>query len=127
MSLGDFLKRIFTWWNGQTVATQFFTWRFGQKVGEDAQGNIFYRNADDSRRWVVYNGEAEASRIEPDWHGWLHRIWDTPPTERPLPRQSWEQPHQANLTGTMMAYAPSGSIRRSAPADHKDYEAWSPE
>ena len=67
MSLGSILKRIFTWWNGQTVGTQLFTWRKGQKVGEDRQGNIFYRTADDSKRWVIYNGEVEASRIDPEW------------------------------------------------------------
>jgi len=121
------IGRLFTWWDGQTLNTQFFTWRKGVKVGEDDQGNIFYRNADDSRRWVIFNGEAEASRVAPEWHGWLHRTWDAPPTIAPLPRKSWEKPHVANLTGTMAAYAPAGSLRRPAPADRKDYEAWTPE
>ena len=119
--------RAVTWWNGQTLGTQLFTWRKGEKVGEDAEGNTFYRNSDDSKRWVIYNGEAEASRVSPEWHGWLHRTWDTPPTEAPLPRKAWEQPHQENLTGTAMAYAPAGSIRRGDPEDRQDYEAWSPE
>ena len=34
---------------------------------------------------------------------------------------------RVNLTGTMLAFAPDGSIRRAAPADRSDYEAWSPE
>ena len=119
--------RAVTWWNGQTLGTQFFTWRKGEKVGEDAEGNTFYRNRDDSKRWVIYNGEAEASRVSPDWHGWLHRTWDTPPSEAPLPHKKWEQPHQENLTGTAMAYVPAGSIRRGDPEDRQDYEAWSPE
>ena len=121
------LLRAVTWWNGQTLNTQFFTWRKGVRVGEDTEGNIFYRTKDDSRRWVIFNGEAEASRIAPDWHGWLHRTWDTPPTERPLPRKAWEKPHQENLTGTPAAYAPIGSIRPPAPAPRRDYEAWQPE
>ena len=41
-----FLLRFFTWWNGQTFGTQFFTWRKGRRVGEDAQGNVFYQTAD---------------------------------------------------------------------------------
>jgi NADH:ubiquinone oxidoreductase subunit len=127
MSLGSIFKRIFTWWNGQTVGTQLFTWRKGQKVGEDRQGNIFYRTADDSKRWVIYNGEVEASRIDPEWHGWLHRIWDAPPSERPLVHRPCEKEHEPNHTGTAMAYAPKGSIRRAAPADMKDYDAWQPE
>ncbi|MFD1914284.1 NADH:ubiquinone oxidoreductase subunit NDUFA12 [Halodurantibacterium flavum] len=121
------LKRILTWWNSQTVGTQFFTWRFGNKVGEDEYGNVFYRNADNSRRWVIYKGESEASKISPEWHGWLHHTWNEPPTERPLARKVWEKPHQENLTGSAAAYAPPGSIRRAAPEPKKDYEAWQPE
>ncbi|WP_187428787.1 hypothetical protein ROLI_017670 [Roseobacter fucihabitans] len=121
------ILRSVTWWNGQTLNTQLWTWRNGAKVGEDSQGNIFYENKDKSRRWVIYNGEAEASRVDPDWHGWLHHTWDTTPTDSPLPHKSWEKPHQENLTGTAMSYAPKGSIRRSDPAPRSDYEAWSPE
>ena len=127
MSIFDPILRAVTWWNGQTLGTQLFTWRKGVKVGEDAEGNVFYRTKDDSRRWVVYNGEAEASRVSPDWHGWLHRTWDTPPSERPLPHKAWEKPHQENLTGTAAAYVPPGSIKRPDPMPRRDYEAWQPE
>lgn len=127
MAIVDTLKRWLTWWNGQTIGTQVFTARHGVKVGEDAQGNLFYRNNDDSRRWVIYNGEAEASRVSPDWHGWLHRTWDEPPTEQPLAHKDWEKPHVENLTGSPLAYAPPGSIRRVHPAERRDYEAWVPE
>ena len=121
------LARVFTWWDGQTFATQLWTWRKGERVGEDSAGNVFYRNADDSRRWVIFNGEAEASRIAPEWHGWLHRTWDEPPTEVEIKHQPWEKPHLPNLTGTDEAYAPTGSIRRADPKPASDYEAWSPE
>ncbi len=127
MGLLTGIKRVFTWWDGQTYGTQLWTWRKGRRVGEDAQGNVFYRNADDSRRWVIYSGEAEASKVDPEWHGWLHRTWDEPPTDKPLARKAWEKPHQENLTGTAMAYAPEGSIRRATPAPRRDYEAWTPE
>ena len=127
MGILNTVLRAVTWWNGQTLNTQIWTWRNGERVGEDDQGNIFYRNSDDSRRWVVFNGEAEASRVNPEWHGWLHRTWDELPTEKPLTRKAWEKPHQENLTGTALAYAPSGSIRRSEPAARSDYEAWTPE
>ena len=58
MGILNTLLRAVTWWNGQTLNTQLFTWRKGQKVGEDAQGNIFYQTADGKRRWVIFNGEA---------------------------------------------------------------------
>lgn len=121
------ILRACTWWDGATLNTQLWSWRKGVKVGEDEQGNIFYRTQDDSRRWVMFNGEAEASRVSPEWHGWLHHTFDKPPTEAPLPKKTWEKPHEENLTGTAMAYAPAGSIRRGAPAERRDYEAWSPE
>lgn len=121
-----FLTRLLTWWNGQTLGTQLFTWRKGIKVGEDEQGNLYYQTTGGKRRWVIYNGEMEASRVSPDWHGWLHFTWDTPPTQSPLLHKPWEKPHQENLTGTQAAYAPAGSIRRSEPALRQDYEAWTP-
>ena len=123
----SFLNRLVTWWNGSTVGTQLYTWRKGQKVGEDAQGNSYYQTRDGKRRWVMFNGEAEASRVSPDWHGWLHYTYDEAPTARPLAHKPWEQPHQPNLTGTVAAYAPSGSLRQAQPAERRDYEAWSPE
>ena len=126
MGLGHNIKRIFTWWDGQCFGTQLWTSRNGKKVGEDAQGNVYYHNADDSRRWVIYDGDNEATRVSPEWHGWLHHTWDEPPTAENLPRKTWEKPHQQNLTGTMDAYAPAGSIRRKAPEERTDYEAWTP-
>lgn len=119
--------RAVTWWNSQTLGTQLFTWRKGQKVGEDNQGNVFYQTADGKKRWVIFNGEAEASRIDPEWHGWLHHTWDEPPTKAPLKHKPWEKPHQENLTGTPAAYAPPGSIRRPDPVARSNYEAWQPE
>ncbi len=127
MALIDTMLRAVTWWNGQTIGTQIFTARNGVKVGEDDEGNVFYESRDGARRWVVYNGEAEASRVSPDWHGWLHHTWDEPPTKAPLPRKPWEKEHLENLTGTPQAYAPPGSIRKADPAPRSDYDAWSPE
>lgn len=127
MGILNTLLRAVTWWNSQTIGTQLFTWRNGVKVGEDAEGNVFYQTRDGSRRWVIFNGEAEASRISPEWHGWLHRTWDKPPTEAPLPRKPWEKPHLENLTGTAAAYAPPGSIRRPDPVERRDYDPWVPE
>ncbi|MDT0683374.1 NADH:ubiquinone oxidoreductase subunit NDUFA12 [Roseicyclus sp. F158] len=127
MGILNTLLRAVTWWNGQTLNTQFFTWRNGVKVGEDDAGNIFYRSKTGDRRWVIFNGMAEASRVSPDWHGWLHHTFEDPPAERPLQHKPWEKPHLPNLTGTDEAYAPAGSIRRVEPAPRSDYEAWSPE
>lgn len=122
-----FLLQMLTWWNGQTLGTRFHTWRHGEPVGGDEQGNLFYQTRDRKRRWVIFNGEAEASRVSPDWHGWLHHTFDAPPTTAPLPRRDWQQPHVPNLTGTAQAYVPPGSLLALGPARARDYEAWQPE
>ena len=81
------------------------------------------------RRWVVYKGYADASRVPSDWHGWLHHTFETPPSEEPLRRQPWEKDHHPNLTGTVYAYRPSGSLLtpQGRQASTADYEAWSPD
>ena len=125
----SFLSHIFTWWNDYTLGTRLFTWRKGQLVGSDDQGNRYYRERKGDRRWVIYNGVVEASRVPPEWHAWLHRLADSPPSERPLPAKSWEKEHLPNLTGTVGAYFPPGSLNeggRRARATG-DYEAWQPE
>jgi NADH:ubiquinone oxidoreductase subunit len=123
----SFLLRTLTWWNSQTLNTQFWTWRNGNKVGEDAEGNVFFQSKDGKRRWVIYKGEAEASRVSPEWHGWLHHTWNEPPTKAPLPHKTWEKPHQANLTGSDGAYHPAGSLYRADTEKRRDYDAWQPE
>jgi NADH:ubiquinone oxidoreductase subunit len=122
------LKQIFTWWNGQTLGTRFYTWRKGVRVGEDEFGNVYYRERKGSRRWVIYNGLAEPSMVPADWHGWLHYTVDTPPSETEYHRRAWQKPHRPNMTGTAAAYRPEGSLLKGAsrPAATGDYEAWRP-
>ena len=78
---------------------------------------------------MVYEGYAEASKVSPDWHGWLHYTFDEPPTVAPLARRSWEKDHRPNLTGTPLAWRPQGSLADEGirPAATGDYEAWKPE
>ena len=133
----NFLLRFFTWWNGTTLGTQFWTWRKGEFVGEDATGNRYFRTRGGTidpklgfeRRWVIYNGMAEASKVPPDWHGWLHHTVDTPPVEENYKAQSWQKPHRPNLTGTPAAHRPSGSTLAQGrrPKATGDYKAWTPE
>jgi NADH:ubiquinone oxidoreductase subunit len=129
MRLYDWLREILTWWHGQTLGTRIWTWRRGHLVGEDSLGNKYYRNADDSRRWVIFNGPVDASRIGAEWHGWLHHTFKEPPTERPFEIKEWEKEHIPNLTGTEGAFRPPGSVLTPAKREKArgDYEAWQPE
>jgi NADH:ubiquinone oxidoreductase subunit len=135
-SMKQFFLKLFTWWNGQTFGTQFWTWRFGELVGEDEQGNRYFRTRGGvidptlgfERRWVIYNGVAEASRIPPGWYGWMHHKVDTPPTAEAYAPREWEKAHLPNLTGTPAAYRPSGSTLASGkrPKATGDYQPWTP-
>ena len=79
------------------------------------------------KRWVIFSGEAEASYVSAEWHGWLHHTWDELPTEKPLIKQAWQLEHISNKTGTVEAYAPVGSIKKATPEPRRDYEAWRPQ
>jgi NADH:ubiquinone oxidoreductase subunit len=104
------------------------TWLWGHFVGEDKYGNRYYQNRAGTRRWVIYDGTVEASRVPPEWHGWLHHTYKDPPTVAPPRIKSWEKDHQPNLTGTDGAYHPPGSL--SETGEHSpatgEYEPWKP-
>jgi NADH:ubiquinone oxidoreductase subunit len=124
----SFLRMIFVWWRGATLGTLLTTWMYGEAVGTDGFGNRYYQSKA-GRRWVLYNGTVEASRVPPDWHGWLHHTFADPPTATKLPAKSWERDHQPNLSGTPRAYHPQGSLagEGTRPAATGDYQAWKPE
>lgn len=132
-----FLLGIFTWWNSSTWGTSLWTWRFGELVGQDEEGNRYYRTRGGKvdpgfqfeRRWVIYNGLVEASRVPPSWHGWLHHTVDLPPDMDGYKPFGWEKPHRPNYTGTVNAWRPRGSTLSTGkrPQATGDYQAWSPE
>lgn len=127
------LAKIFTWWDGATIGTTLFSARNGKRVGEDVFGNIYYQakkagTGPAGQRWVIYNGSNDASRVPPEWHGWLHHSYDEIP-ESYLPQaRIWEKEPSANMTGTAQAYRPAGALeqggRRAAATG--DYESWNP-
>jgi NADH:ubiquinone oxidoreductase subunit len=123
------LKQIFTWWDGATIGTALFTRRHGRKVGTDDYGNVYYQSKKGDRRWVIYNGSNDASRIPPDWYGWMHRQIDDLPDKALPPVRKFQKPATPNLTGTPAAYRPSGALERGGrrAAASGDYEAWMPE
>jgi NADH:ubiquinone oxidoreductase subunit len=116
-----------------SLGTRVHTWLFGEFVDTDASGNRYYRDRRSKggkreRRWVLYNGEAEPSRVPPEWHAWLHRIVADPPKPEALRPRPWQKPHQPNLTGTDRAYRPPGHTLRGGQRARGtgDYEPWIP-
>jgi NADH:ubiquinone oxidoreductase subunit len=128
------LGKLFTWWDGATIGTMVWSMRHGEHVGTDAQGNRYYRSRKPmpdgrERRWVIYDGANDASRVPAEWHGWLHNSYDGVPESHLPPPRIWEVDYTPNATGTGAAYRPQGALEmggRRAGATG-DYEAWSPE
>lgn len=120
--ISSFFRYVFGWWYNCTIGTQWFTFLNGKKVGEDDQGNVYYTQKKGAKRWVIYNGDIEASRVPPEWHAWLHYTVKETPLERPPVVKSWEKEHEANKTGSIDAYFPGGNKNKTG-----DYEAWTPQ
>jgi NADH:ubiquinone oxidoreductase subunit len=103
------------------------------KIGTDQFGNRYYeerrsRAGKPARRYVRYNGIAEASKVPADWHGWLHHTESTPPPAGGYNKHVWQLEHQPNVTGTSHAYRPDGHMLKGGkrkPATG-DYEPWNP-
>lgn len=110
-----------------------FTWRKGVLVATDQFGNRYYRGrrvraGRRERRWVVYKGAFDASKVPPEWFGWLHHLDAEPMPAGGEFHKPWVAPHQPNATGTAAAYRPPGSplmggLRKKVGGD---YEPWVP-
>ena len=128
-----FFSKIFTWWDGATIGTKLWSARNGEKVGTDAQGNTYFRSkpkeGQRERRWVIYEGANDASRVPSEWHGWLHQSYDEVPESHLPPARIWEVDYTPNATGTDKAYRPQGALEQGGRRARAtgDYEAWSPD
>ncbi len=106
----------------------------GVEIGRDDFGNRYYHSRSTpkgvrEKRWVIYAGEPEASKVPPEWHIWLHHTADAPIAKDSPYRKIWQKQHQQNLTGTAEAYLPPGHTLEGGKR-HKatgDYQAWQPE
>ena len=103
-----------------------FLW--GEIVGTDSFGNTYYiaPKKKDSfgrpKRWVLMKGRQEASKIPPEWHGWLHYTVDDPQEKA----YGWEKAHLPNLTGTPYAWLPPRLRDGENQEPQKTYEPWNP-
>ena len=117
------IKQIFTWWNYQTVGTFLYTLFFGKLVGKDSL-EISIILAKNGKRWVIYNGEINASKIDSDWYSWIHYQTENNPSKVKTNKHFWQKPHLENKTGTKDAYRPNKITKKQK--DFKKYESWKP-
>ncbi len=104
----------------------------GRKIGTDRFGNSYHESRRDylqygrKRRWVLFNGAADPTKVPPEWHGWLHHTAAAPLSETKT--HAWQVEHRPNPTGTALAWHPPGHDysggRRQVTTG--DYEAWTP-
>ncbi len=116
------------------ISLRVFTWIKGRYVGTDSYGNKYYRERflfmkpnRRPKRWVIFKGVAEGSKVPAEWYGWLHYSLEEPIRDRQ--KYFWEKPHRPNLTGTSLAYLPSKhSLKLSGDKKSKNsnYDAWVP-
>ncbi|KAI9021201.1 NADH dehydrogenase 1 alpha subcomplex subunit 12 [Hyaloraphidium curvatum] len=98
--------------------------KIGTKVGSDALGNEYYENLNEElgrERWVEYkqwSWGGQADKVTPEWHGWLHKMHDSPGTPE-VPRPKYLTPYTPNYTGSPQAYKPYSTTRAKI-------ESWTP-
>ncbi len=116
-----------------SLQIKLFTWRRGTLVGTDSFGNRYYRGTRKrtdgrERRWVMYEGSFDPSKVPPEWFGWLHYTTDEPLAVGSAFHKPWIKPHRPNPTGTETAYQPAGHPLMGGQRGKAtgDYEPWQP-
>jgi len=114
------------------LGTIIYTWIYGNFVGSDEYGNKYYCNSKkfnnpDSKRWIMFKGDIEASKIPPHWHSWLHKTTNDPPIKYKH-KYSWQKDHEENFTGTKKAFSPVSSSKSNEVVNNKskEYVKWRP-
>ena len=110
---------------------KFYCFFFAKKVGTDNYGNIYYfkknksvKNNYRERRFVLYKGVVEASKIPQEWNAWLHHVTGDAP-KLSLKKPKWIKSHIPNLTGTPFAY--EYKDKKDLKKIKNIYSVWSPD
>jgi NADH:ubiquinone oxidoreductase subunit len=103
------------------LGTLFYTKLFGHHIGTDMFDNKYYNtfSSGQEKRWVIYHGVPDPSKISAEWHGWLHFIQDVPLS---YSKTKWIP----NTTGTKFARNSITSIENFSQNALQCYESWSP-
>ena len=113
-------KQIFVWWNQQTLGTRLYTFLYGKLVGKDQLGNKYYENKKKNKRWVIYEGEIDASKISNEWYSWMHFTKNKLELNKNVKYYNWQKPHSPNKTGTTDSYHPN----KNSNEIKKKYSTW---
>ena len=114
-----FLKKIFTWWNRDTVGTRIKTIFSGKLIGVDNLGNKYYQSKT-GKRWVIYSDEIDASKIPVEWFSWIHFMPNKIENDHDLKKYNWQKEHLPNQTGSNNSYHP----KKYNNGPKKKYKNW---
>ena len=108
-----------------SLGTKLYTWLYGKFVGMDDIGNKYYTNSKvqnnlKEKRWVIFNGEIEASKIPDQWYSWMHYINNKIENSHDLKKYNWQKEHLPNQTGSENSYHP----KKNKNAVKKKYNSW---
>jgi NADH:ubiquinone oxidoreductase subunit len=114
-----------------SIGTKIATWLFAKEVGKDQFNNKYYqsknKNAEGKlKRFVIYNGINEPTKVPPLWHSWLHYLSDVIPIVES--NYTWQKESVPNLTGTTYSYKQPRHADNNfnRPNVTGDYQAWNP-
>ncbi|KAF9111970.1 hypothetical protein BGX27_004191 [Mortierella sp. AM989] len=105
--------------------------KVGTLIGTDQFGNRYFENFDESygrTRWVEFakedsffsRAEMNATQVPAEWHGWLHRMLQDPPTvDKSMAPPKWGIEYTENLTGSPKAFKTYNTTRPK-------FYAWTP-
>jgi NADH:ubiquinone oxidoreductase subunit len=97
---------------------------FGTFKGCDDLGNKYYfLKKNTKKRWVIFKGIEDPTKIPPQWYNWIHNIEDNPISDDTF--YDWQtKNHKPNMTGTVARFSP---IKTNQHAKHKSgYSPWRP-
>lgn len=85
---------------------------FARFIGEDEYRNKYFQSNKRKdylsryKRFCIFNGKVEASKIPAEWHSWMHYNAEAPISYK---KQFWMKSHTPVLTGTVYAFTPNSN------------------
>ena len=113
------LRKIFTWWNQDTFGTRIKTILYGKFVGKDSFGNKYYQSRN-GKRWVIYFGEIDASKIPVEWYSWIHFTPNKIEKKHDLEKYNIQKTQQQNQTDKKSDFYSNKKKKKQK----KKYKSW---
>ncbi len=88
---------------------------FATKVGEDEYGNEFFelKTTDylgRKKRYCLYRGVVEASKISPEWHPFMHYQIEARDVKSTYKQYKWQKPFVPDTTLSSNKYLPKSHL-----------------